>query len=382
MVALDLSPFWELIETDFPLAGPRCDLRKRLGRDLVAALEAGGLLPYLRIADAVACPRPGGAGCPRQVIERGDGTFQAVCGNDPPECEDIDLILKDVEVLGVDPRVLCEALRRPLCAGGKVEPIAGLRGVYRTGTFKPDPSIRHAVYFVARCDTREYAEAFDALRSRQEGQSFAVLVPTDRFVSADTIRQMATLGIPVIVLQGLINADTSGELVTSASPLGLLGGIGRRAATTATLSNPVVAQTITHSGWQDLDEDSYGRLIESVGEYGIVADERSRVAWKRLDGQESPERREDIQASYFRMIRAAVEKTGYFDPAVDGPDEDQVSGKQIFQRARSAIDVKYRASDDTTQWRLFKTVKVDSHAEYHFQPDPDCRFALVFLPRS
>jgi len=373
MPGLDISLFWELLETNFPLAGPRCDLRERLGRDLVAALEAGGLLTYLRVADTVACPHPGGAGCPRQVIERPDGTFQAICGNVPPECDDVDLTLEDVEVLGVDPERLCQALRRPLCTGGKVEPIADLRSAYRTGTFKPDPSTRHAIHFVARCDPREYAAAFDALRSRQDGRSFAVLVPTDRFVSADTMRQMATLGIPIIQLRGMIEIDAAGELTTSDDPLRVLGGTGRR---TRAASGPPVARVRTQDGWQDLDEAEYRRLIETAQEYDILADEKARVVWKHG-------RREDgIRASYFRMVRAAVEKTGRFDPGVDGPDDDQESDKQTFQRARKALDVKYRADDGTTQWRLFKSLKFDKHTEYLFQPDPDCRFALIFLPRS
>jgi len=373
MPALDLSLFWELLETNFPLAGPRCDLRERLGHDLVAALEAGGLLTFLRVADTVACPHPGGSGCPRQVIERPDGTFQAICGNVPPECDDVDLTLEDVEILGVDPRRLCQALRSPLCMGGKVEPVPGLRSVCRTGTFKPDPATRHAVYFAARCDTSDYAAAFEALRSQLEGQSFAILVPTDRFVNADTTRQMATLGIPVVPLRGTIGIDGAGQLTMSDDPLRVLGGTGRRTHMT---SGPPVARVRTHDGWQDLDETGYHRLIETADKYDILVDEKARVVWRYG-------RREDgIRANYFRMIRAAVEKTGRFDPGVDGPDDDQDSGKQIFQRARQAIDVKYKADDGTTQWRLLKSLKFDKHTEYQFQPDPDCRFALVFLPRS
>ena len=379
---LDLSLFWEILETNFPLSGPRCDLRDRLGRDVVAALEAGGILSYLRIADVVSCPHPGGAGCPRQVIELRDGRFQGVCGNDPPECSDVDLTRKDIEVLGVEPERLCQALRRPLCTGGKIEAIAGLRAAYRAGTFKPEPSSRHSIYLVARCAEGEYSEAFDALRSRQEGNSFAILVPTDRFISADTIRQMATLGIPIIALQGLINADASGQLTMSEDVLRLFAGIGRRGATTGALSTPVVAQVLTHNGWQDLDEASYRRLIETVAEYGIVADEKICVVWKRVDGRRPLKQQSAIQAGYFRMIRAAVERTGYFDPAIEGPMEEQESGKQIFQRARQTIDIKYKDHDGTMKWRLFKTAKVDNHAVYQFRPDPNFPFALIFLPRS
>ncbi len=370
---IDLSPFWELLETNFPLAGPRCDLRTSLGYELVAALEAGGHLTFLRVADTVACPHPGGSGCPRQVIERPDGTFRAICGNVPPECDDVDLTLEDVEVLGVDTQRLCQALRGPLYTGGKVESVPGLRGVYRAGAFKPDTSIRHAVYFAARCNPGDYAAALEALRSQQEGESFAVLVPTDRFVNADTTRQMATLGIPVVPLRGVIQVVASGQLITSDDPLRVLGGTGRRTHMT---SGPLVAQVRTQDGWQDLDEAGYQRLIETAQEYDILADEKARVVWK------SGRREDGIRASHFRMIRAAVERTGRFDPGVDGPDDDQESGKQIFQRARQAIDVKYRSDDGTTQWRLFKSMKFDKHAEYLFQPDPGCRFALIFLPRS
>ena len=143
-----------------------------------------------------------------------------------------------------------------------------------------------------------------------------------------------------------------------------------------------MAEVLTHEGWRELDEGDYRRLLEATGEYDVLADEKSHTVWKREDGGERTRRSDGIQAGYFSMIRAAVEKTGYFDPAVDAPDEDQVSGKQIFQRARKAIDVKYKAEDGSGQWRLFKTVTVDKHADYHFEPDPECRFALIFLPRS
>jgi len=379
---LDLSRFWELLETNFPLAGARRDLRDSLGCDLVTALETGEVLSYVRAAERISCPRPGGAGCPRHVVELSDGRILGVCGNDPPECEDIELTQRDIEVLGVQPERLCRALRHALCMGGKIEAIAGLRNTYRAGTFKPRPTVRNSVYFVARCAEREYSEAFDALRSRQEGNSFAILVPTDRFVSVDTIRQMATLGIPIIALRGLISPDTNGQLITSEDALQLFEGIGRRAATTAGLSAPVVAQALTHEGWRDLDETSYRGLIEKVNEYSIVADEMSGVVWKCVNRRKSPEPIEDVQPGYFRMIHATVMKKGYFDPAVEGPMEEQESGKQIFQRARKAIDIKYKDRHGTTKWRLFKTAKVDNHAVYHFQPDPNFKFALIFLPRS
>jgi len=135
-------------------------------------------------------------------------------------------------------------------------------------------------------------------------------------------------------------------------------------------------------GWEDLDETGYRRLIEAAGEYEVFADERSRTVVKRSGQRKKPDRKKGVQPSYFEMIHVAVSKSGYFDPAIEGLDEDQRAGKQIFQRARQAVDVKYKDDRGATAWRLFKTVKRDNHAVYQFEPDPDFKFALIFLPRS
>jgi len=246
----DLTTFWELAETNFPLAGPRAHLIDRLGADLVAALESAGLLSFLRVADRFPCPQPGGDGCPRHVIGHADGSCQAVCGNDPPECEDLQLSEKDIEVLGVTPERLCEALRAPLLFGGRVEQIRDLRHVYHAGVFKPDPGIRHSIYVAVRCSDAGYAEVFDALRSRHDGGAFAVLVPSDRFIGTETRRQMETLGIPLISLSGLIHLGSDARLSTAVDVLDLFSAIGRRGPATAGRSGQTYAAVRTQQGWE------------------------------------------------------------------------------------------------------------------------------------
>lgn len=375
---LDLTDFWEVLESNFPLGGARIDLEARLGSEIVAALERAKILSYVRQADAVSCPHPGGVGCPRRVVELEDGRLQAICGNDPPECADLDLTTRDIEVLTLEPERLCAALRSPLSVGGKVEPVAGMRGTYRAGSFVPQPGVKRPIYFVSRCADRDYAEAFDALLGRAAGDSFAILVPTDRFTGADLTRQIATFGIPIVALLGLINIGDNGHLTAAVPGPQMFGDIGRRHMPGTVAPMPIVARVRTHDGWQELDAAAYARFINGIAEYDLVADEKSRRVWKRVKGRKSPKVVDNIQAGYFRIIHMAVEKVGYFDPAVHGPDDLQ-AGKQIFQRARQAIDVKYSAKP--AKWRLFKTVNADRHAEYQFQPDPDFRFALIFLPR-
>ncbi len=137
-----LTHFWELLETNFPLGGPRRHLIDLLGEEIAGGLEAARLLTYQRISDTYPCPHPSGDGCPRQVIELNDGSYHAVCGNDPRECEDLVLQQEDIEHLGVEPRSLCEGVARALQVRPRFEEIDGLRSVYRVGTFIPEAGIR------------------------------------------------------------------------------------------------------------------------------------------------------------------------------------------------------------------------------------------------
>jgi hypothetical protein len=374
-----LKRFWDSLERHFPLAGTRETLSEHFDQDLMRTLECGGILSYVRVAESYPCPNAGGYGCPREIVHLSDGTIRAICGNHPPECKELILEPKDVELIGVKPDALCKALREVLLITGKFEELSGVTKTFRVGTFVPQAGVKHSIFFVAQTNPGKYAVAFDALRSRYEGENFAVLVPTDRFIDGDTIRQMATLGIPIIPLWEIIGIDSSGKLTTTEDPLHLFEGIGRKAPKTFVAAGQAVAQVLMRDGWHELDEAGYQHLIEAASNYDILADERSKSIWKKVDGKST--RQEGIRATYFRILRRGVEKKGYFDPNIETLDEEQVSGKQIFRNARRAIDIKYKDKDGKATWKLFKSVKVENHTEYHFQPDSDLSFALIFLPR-
>lgn len=377
---LSLSRFWSLLETGFPLAGPLGQLRAWLGLAVATALVAGGILSSLGITDSVAGPYPGVGDCPSTVIELNNGPIQTVCGIDQPECEGVAQSREDVELHAVSTERLCEALRSPLCVGGRVEEVADFRQTYRVGSFIPEPAVRYPVYFVVRGSAREYAEAAEALRSREDGHGLAILVPTDRFVSGGTIQRMRALGIPIIPLQGLVDIDEHGNLITAADAFQIFAGVGCHLFVASALSGAIFAQARTRSGWHDLDEAAYRKLIQASAGYNIVADEGKGAVRKRMSRDGPPQERHNIPASYFCMVRAAIDKHGYFDPAVEGPAEERDDGKQTFQRARNAIDLKLPDETGHAVWQLFKSVKIDGHVVYQFRPESDCLYALIFLP--
>jgi len=372
---MELTRFFQALETNFPLCGVRPALSQKIGSDVADALERAGLLSVLRVADRYPCPQPGGEGCPRHIMETGNGSHVAVCGNDPAECEEIRLAPRDVELLGVVPERFLEQLRSPLQISGVVRAIDGLPQAYQAGFYIPQPGTKHPIFFLAAASARQYAAMLDALRSRAEGASFAVLTLTDRFISPETARQFRTFGVPIISLTDTIRLSPAGKLEAATNTLELFSAIGRRTAVRVGSATDVFADVLTAAGWRNLAEQEYRDLATAASTYQIFADERARTASK-LEGRR---RRSAIgvQPSFFRMLRKAAEASGRFDPNVNGLTDEQLSGKQIFQRARQVIDLKRPSG-----WALFKTERVDDHAEYLFRPDADVTFALIFLPKS
>ncbi|MFZ5786654.1 MAG: hypothetical protein ACOY3Y_09460, partial [Acidobacteriota bacterium] len=192
-----LARFWAELETNFPLGGPRRRLGEMVGDDAARALEAAGVLKYQRVADRYPCPRPGGDGCPRHVVELEDGRYEAVCGNDPPECPDLALKEEDLAFLAVVPEELCAVIAKVLQIRPAVETLPGRRHVLRVGSFIPEAGVKHTIYLAVRSNERDYGECFDALKAAAAG-TFVVLVPTDRFISEETRRALASVAAPVV----------------------------------------------------------------------------------------------------------------------------------------------------------------------------------------
>lgn len=372
---MELTKFFQALETNFPLSGVRPALAEKIGSEVADALERAGLLTVLRVAETYPCPQPGGEGCPRHIVEAGDGSYIAVCGNDPAECDEVRLAPKDAELVGVVPERLLEALRSPLRISGTIRSIDGLPQAYQAGFYIPQPGTKYPIFFLAAASARQYTVMLDALRSRAEGGSFAVLAPTDRFIAPETARQFRTIGIPIIALADMIRLSPSGQLEAATNMLELFAMIGRRTAAKIISATEVFADVLTVDGWKNLTEKEYRDLVSTASAYQIFADERAKTASKP-DGRRR-KTMTGLQPSYFRMLRKAAEASGRFDPNVNGLTEEQLSGKQIFQRARQTIDLRRPSG-----WALFKTETVDDHAEYLFRPDPDITFALIFLPKS
>ncbi|MEO7730380.1 MAG: hypothetical protein ABIY55_05370 [Kofleriaceae bacterium] len=367
---MDLAPFWTELEANFPLGGPRLRLRELLGDELEGALEHAGVLVYWRVADQIVCPQWSGRGCPRTVFRRRDGSIVAMCGNRPLQCRSLELTPEDIEVLTVSPEQLAAAIGKALQIRVHVEPLA-IRGAYRVGTFVPEVGVTHAIYFLARRE-RDYGEAVDALRTHAAGQTFAILVPTVRFIPEAVRRHTKDAGILLVSLEDCVGLAAEGRLHALVEPLKLFDRVGRVPSDTAadTAPAPIVARALVRERdraprWHDLDAAAYERLAAGALRYDVFADELTKTVVKNARSNAN------VQAWQFKMIRAALEERADYDPGTG--DNDGVAAKQMFQRARKTFDL--RSSDG---WHIFPSAIVDSHAVYRFAPIASVTFVFVF----
>ena len=100
--------FWKSLDALTDAATDAREWRARLGPEW----PVGGplLRPTGTLATSIACPSPGGAGCPRRVIRHDDGSIRAVCGESPRICDDLDLTRDDIVMLGLDRPKLIRAI--------------------------------------------------------------------------------------------------------------------------------------------------------------------------------------------------------------------------------------------------------------------------------
>lgn len=374
---LDLSALWDSVEAGFSLSGPRRVVRELLGVELATALEEMGLLIPGSTAERYPCPSPGGEGCPRVVTRTTDQGFVALCGMTPSECGDMVLSPEDVRVVGLEPEALIEAAGRALQIRTRVEVLPHLCCAYRVGTFIPEPGLRHAVYLLARTSERDYAEAVDVLRVQSAGQTYAILVPTDRFVSDDLRRETSAAGIPLVFLSETLALERRQGFLPLRDPLSVFASVGHL-VTLDEVPVDVVAEAYVKprgqgGSWRKLDEVAYSRLLGTLDSYDVFADERARCV-SRADASGRNETK-GVTPSYFKQIRSVIETRGYYDPVL--ADDASPSSKQILQRARQTFDIACGKS-----WSIFKTRKVENHAVYEFNPDSSVSFAFVFLPKT
>lgn len=103
-----ISKFWKALDELSDAGSSRHGWGQRLGDEWKA------VVPFLpatgKLAASLACPNPGAAGCPRRVVQHGDGTASAVCGDSPKFCKTLDVSIDAIRIHAMDMRKIAAAL--------------------------------------------------------------------------------------------------------------------------------------------------------------------------------------------------------------------------------------------------------------------------------
>jgi hypothetical protein len=179
--------------------------------------EWPAIAPLLRrtgaLATSIACPTPGGSGCPRRVVWHDDGSIRAVCGDSPKVCADLDLTRDDIAILGLDRPKLIRAItgalslsERPATLGSGPVIEIGTHDVYAGRGFPvflavPGPWFGDGI------------ELFAELAAVSGPK--VLLTPTRSSLGAAASRYLDSIGVTRLVLADILVADDRHRLVAT-----------------------------------------------------------------------------------------------------------------------------------------------------------------------
>jgi hypothetical protein len=203
--------FWKSLDQLTAAATEAREWRARLGPEW----PVGGplLRPTGTLATSIACPSPGGAGCPRRVVRHDDGSIRAVCGESLRICDGLDLARDDIVILGLDrPRLIRAVAVALSLSERRAAPAAG--AVTEIGTHDVLAGRGFPVFLVVPGPWfGDGIEPFAELAAVSGPR--VLLIPTRRSLGAAASRYLDTLGVTRFALADILVADDRHRLATS-----------------------------------------------------------------------------------------------------------------------------------------------------------------------
>ncbi len=205
---------WSTLE-DLPgLAAPALEWQQRLGVEF-AHIQAL-LRPTSELATAIDCPSPGGEGCPRRVVDHGNGEIVAVCGDSPRNCDTVKLTRTDIVIHRLDEKALCGMLTKALGLSAPAAIGTGQAGVLHVGDFEPIAGRRFPVHLFIQGDAQSLGDLASRLWAATT-TAFILLTPTRQQVALDLAEKLAGWKARVAALSDLLVWNGSAFVATEAA---------------------------------------------------------------------------------------------------------------------------------------------------------------------
>ena len=206
---MQIPKFWQALDDLTGAATDRREWQDILGSEF--DLAARFLTSTGTLATSIACPSPGGEGCPRKVVRHDDGSIRAICGDSPKACDDLDLSRDDITILGLDRASFATAVATALglSTPAKFEP----RKVFRIGSHDVFAGRGFPVFLTVpgptpRDDVAPYADVV-----RGPGPKL-LLTPTNASLPASMAGSLQHSDVTLFALSDLLVANDRGCLET------------------------------------------------------------------------------------------------------------------------------------------------------------------------
>jgi len=216
-----LRRLWPALEEITGLAGIPATWREHLGDEI--DLIAGILRPTDRLATRFPCPSPSGDGCPRQIIDRHDGTFVATCGDRPQRCDAVELCQAERIIHELDVRRWAESLVVVLGLAAGFQNVTACSQTWQLGSYVPLRGHRFPVYLTIQ-DSSDQVYAVVVRLAGIAASPFLLFVPTRSVVDPVTSELAVRNSSRLMALEEAVAIDERGRWVMQRPPADLFRG--------------------------------------------------------------------------------------------------------------------------------------------------------------
>jgi hypothetical protein len=215
-MTMRISKFWKALDALTDAATDRREWASLLGDEFgcVVVDEPDCLLPLVRSigtpATSIACPSPGGDGCPRRIVHHDDGAIRAVCGDSPKACADLDLNKNDIMIYGLDRVGLARSIAAALDLSNRPASF-NRRPVFKIGSHDVFAGRGFPVFLTVPGPlVCEDAAQFDEVVAHPGPK--LLLAPTLSSIPAQLVAALDREGVVRMALEELLDLDEHGQL--------------------------------------------------------------------------------------------------------------------------------------------------------------------------
>ncbi len=245
---MQIPKFWQALDDLADAATDRREWQAILGSefDVVSRfLTSTGTL-----ATSIACPSPGGEGCPRKVVRHDDSSIRAICGDSPKACADLDLSRDDIAILGLDRTGFATAVASALALSipAKFE----RQKAFRIGSHGVFAGRGFPVFLtIPGPAPTDDAAPFDDIIGLPGPK--LVLTPTNASLPASVVGNLQRSDVTLFALSDLLVVNDQGSLESAQPPETLFSDLRARVeASSSTSPSNLAWQLPPDARWEEI----------------------------------------------------------------------------------------------------------------------------------